>query len=203
MASQSTAAPALAGAWVDDGVGSGTGAGSLLVRTWREEFGAPRVHRYADVAGSGAMLLAEFNDRPSADGAGSPELLTDSDGLVRSFVHGKSNIPEGAAGLEETSYLFVVRVFPPPEWIEPLRDWLHGEHFERQVRTPGLIWARGYEAVGEPFHFLNIWGIEHPDVPASDVYFEIRATPWFAEVEPAFAASETRRNIYQRTPEGG
>lgn len=205
MASQGIAAPALAGAWLGDGLGPSSGAevGTELVRAWCEEFGAPTVHRYAEVDGDGAMLLAEFPDRHSADGAGSLDLLADADGLVRSFVHGMSNIPDGAAALAETPYLFVVRVFPPREWVEPLRAWLHGEHFERQVCTPGLIWARGYEAVGEPFHFLNIWGIEDPAVPASQEYFEIRATPWFDEVQPAFAASEVRRNIYERVAEGG
>lgn len=111
--------------------------------------------------------------------------------------------PVGEGDLADSPYLFTVRVFAPPEWQQPIRAWLDGEHFARQTAMEGVLAGEGYEPVAGPFHFFNLWAIAHPDLIDSPEWIEVRDTPWYDAVRPGFAASVVRRDIYRITSERG
>jgi len=98
---------------------------------------------------------------------------------------------------DRVPYLFSVRVFAPPPWQQPLRDWLDQEHFERQTSMEGVFASEGYEPVTGQFHFFNLWAIAHPDLIDSAEWIKVRDSPWYEEVRPGFQASVVRREIYR------
>ncbi len=111
--------------------------------------------------------------------------------------------PARAGNYGLAPYLFSVRVFAPPEWQQPIREWLDGEHFERQVSMDGVLWSDGYEPIEGAFHFLNLWAIEDPALIDSPEWVRVRDTPWYESVRPGFQASPLLREIYQVTKEDG
>ncbi len=111
--------------------------------------------------------------------------------------------PARAGNYELAPFLFSVRVFAPPEWQQPIREWLDGEHFERQVSMDGVLWADGYEPIEGAFHYLNLWAIEDPALIDSPEWVRVRDTPWYESVRPGFQASPLLREIYQVTKEDG
>lgn len=111
--------------------------------------------------------------------------------------------PARAAHYDQAPFLFSVRVFAPPEWQQPIREWLDGEHFERQVSMEGVLWSDGYEPTEGAFHYLNLWAIEDPALIDSPEWVKVRDTPWYESVRPGFQASPLLREIYQVTKEDG
>jgi hypothetical protein len=96
-------------------------------------------------------------------------------------------------------YLFSVRVFAPPEWQEPIRQWLDQEHFERQLVMDGVFYSEGYEPIEGPFHLFNLWAIRDPDLIDSPEWIRVRDSSWYEDVRPGFQASVVRREIYRVT----
>lgn len=170
---------------------------STLDVTWSS---APDVHEpsegrllgaYAEVGdGTDVMVLTA----PEADAPGGP-------GVRYRLAYANTIAADGDPFA--TPFVFLVRVYPADRaGADEIRDWLHGEHFDRQPSTPGLVWGLGYEAVDGPPHFYNLWGIDDPDVPASEQYLSIRDTEWFRRIGPAFGAAQTERAVYRRVDQG-
>jgi hypothetical protein len=111
--------------------------------------------------------------------------------------------PERAGRFSLTPFLFSVRVFAPPPWRRPLKDWLDEEHFELQTTMEGIEWSEGYEPLEEPFHFLNLWAIGDPALIDSPEWVRVRDTAWYQDVVPGFQASRLHREIYRIAPEAG
>jgi hypothetical protein len=105
--------------------------------------------------------------------------------------------PRSAFEVADGPFLWVIQLSAPPPNAARIRDWFHGEHFERQVETSGILGCRAYETVEEPHQFLNIWSITDPGVPTSREYGEMRATSWAERLEHDFAASTATRVIFR------
>jgi hypothetical protein len=105
--------------------------------------------------------------------------------------------PSSAFEVGDGPFLWIIQLSAPPPNAARIREWFHGEHFERQVKTPGILGCRAYETQEEPHHFLNIWSITDPAIPTSREYAEIRATRWAERVEADFAASTATRAIFR------
>jgi hypothetical protein len=145
--------------------------------------------RYMDLDGSRTVVLARGGD---AVAPGLPDDAVQAAGYRRTT-------PERLEAAV-TPFLFMVSVTTPDPWGEPLREWLHGEHFTHQLKTPGVEWSCGYEAVvpGEgQVQFLNLWGLSAADAPSTEAYATVRDTPWYARVAPAFAASVVDRSVFR------
>jgi len=99
--------------------------------------------------------------------------------------------------LDQAPYLFCVRVYAPPQWQQPLREWLDQEHFERQITMDGVFYSEGYEPLEGPFHFFNLWAIAHPDLIDSPEWIRVRDSSWYEDVRPGFQASLVHREIYR------
>lgn len=112
------------------------------------------------------------------------------------FVH---QAPSSAFEIPDGPFLWIIQLSAPPPNAARIRDWFHGEHFDRQVKTPGILGCRAYETVEDPHNFLNIWSIADPEIPTSREFAEIRATPWAERVEDDFAASTAIRAIFRPT----
>jgi hypothetical protein len=155
------------------------------------ESGGQLIGTYAEVgAGSSVMVLSS----PASDAPGGP-------GKRYRLAYANTTAADGDPFA--SPFVFLVRVYPAdPAGETEIRDWLHGEHFDRQPSTPGVAWGLGYEAVDGSPHFYNLWGIDNPEVPASEQYLTIRDTEWFRRITPAFGAARTERAVYRRVGRG-
>ena len=103
----------------------------------------------------------------------------------------------GESGLIEAPFISVVRAFPREGQQGEVRKWLDEEHSVRQLMVPGARSYHGFELVeGGEFHFLNIWGMDRPEVGSSPEWDKARDTPWRQRVAPAIERS--LRGTYQR-----
>jgi hypothetical protein len=99
-------------------------------------------------------------------------------GAFRRRVFESSPSSEGDVGLRGP-YLLSVQLFVPDlEQQEDCRRWLDEEHSGRQLAVPGTWWYAGYESQDGDFNFLNLWGLESPDVIETPEWVEARETPW-------------------------
>jgi hypothetical protein len=99
--------------------------------------------------------------------------------------------------LDQAPYLFSVRVYAPPQWQQPIREWLDQEHYERQTAMDGVFYSEGYEPLDGSFHFFNLWAIAHPDLIDSPEWTRVRDSAWYEDVRPGFQASVVHREIYR------
>lgn len=98
-------------------------------------------------------------------------------------------------------YLFSVRVGAPPQWQQPIRQWLDDEHFDLQTASlVDVMWSEGYEPQEGEFHFLNLWAMRDPAVIDSPAWITVRDTPGWDAVRPGFQASHVIREIYRVVP---
>jgi hypothetical protein len=77
-----------------------------------------------------------------------------------------------------TCVLSVQLFVPDAEQQVDCRRWLDEEHAERQLAVPGARWFAGYESVDGEFNFLNLWGLDSPDVIDTVEWVDARETPW-------------------------
>ena len=82
----------------------------------------------------------------------------------------------------DTPYLLAVRVYAPSADRDEFRRWLDDEHARLQTSLPGVNWYLGYEQAGDTHSFLNLWGIDNPDVVDSEAWMRIRDTEWWARL---------------------
>jgi hypothetical protein len=96
----------------------------------------------------------------------------------------------GDSGLIEAPYISAVRVFVKEGSEADFRKWLDEEHSVRQLAVQGAVSYHGFELIeGGPFHFLNVWGMDSPDVGSSEEWDRARDTPWRAEIAPVMEKS--------------
>lgn len=89
------------------------------------------------------------------------------------------------SGLIEAPFISAVRAFVKPGSEGDVRKWLDEEHSVRQLAVKGAISYHGFELIeGGSFHFLNIWGMDAPDVGSSEEWDRARDTPWRTEIAP-------------------
>ena len=100
-----------------------------------------------------------------------------------------------AADIRRAPFVLVVRVYAQDAERDEFRRWLDEEHCPRQVTIPGVRWYLGYEQDGDEHSFLNIWGIDHPDVVDGKAWSEVRDTPWWARVAHVTATAD--RGVYR------
>ena len=160
--------------------------------------------------GNGRPILASGIEADGEDLAllpAVPGLVTSSTGIAEAVGRDDAEVvpywrryPAEAGQLErfeQAPYLFCVRVFAPLQWQEPIKDWLDQQHFEHQTTMDGVFYGEGYEPLDGPFHFFNLWAIDHPDRIDSPEWIRVRATSWYEDVLPGFQASMVRREIYR------
>ena len=99
------------------------------------------------------------------------------------------------ADVGRAPFVLVVRVFAPDADRNEFRRWLDEEHSARQLTIPRVRWYLGYEQDGHEHSFLNIWGIDDPDVVDGEAWSEVRDTPWWARVSHVTATAE--RGVYR------
>lgn len=95
----------------------------------------------------------------------------------RVYTLRSTNLKGGRRPLE-SPYLSAVRAGVLPGHEAELREWLDAEHSVRQVQVEGAEGYQGFEPVEAPFYFLNLWGLERPDVASSQAWADARETPW-------------------------
>jgi hypothetical protein len=132
----------------------------------------------------------------SSDPASGPMVLADTCDADRAAYRLRIATPATAADWRAAAVVLSVRVFVPDQWQAQVRDWLDREHYQAMLGVPGCQWYRGYESTEGPFNFLNLWGLDTPEVIDSPAWADARDTPWRARLLPAFA--DTRRAVYTR-----
>lgn len=99
------------------------------------------------------------------------------------------------ADIGRMPFVLVVRVFASEPDRDEFRLWLDHEHSVRQLTIPGVRWYLGYEQEGDEHSFLNIWGIDDPDIVDGGAWSEVRDTPWWARVSHVTATAD--RGVYR------
>lgn len=96
----------------------------------------------------------------------------------------------------QAPYLLAVRVKSDDEDRGEFRRWLDEEHCRRQVSLRDVRWFLGYEQVGSEHSFLNLWGLDDPDVVDGEAWVSARDTPWWKRISHVPANSD--RGIFRR-----
>ena len=93
-------------------------------------------------------------------------------------------------------YVLAVRVFATDEDRDEFRRWLDQEHCRRQVALPDVRWFLGYEQVGPDHSFLNLWGIDDPEVVDGEAWTAARDTSWWKRI--SHVPANSGRGVYRR-----
>ncbi|HET8616896.1 MAG TPA: hypothetical protein VFL94_15350 [Actinomycetales bacterium] len=99
--------------------------------------------------------------------------------------------PARRPGDVSSRYLLCVQLFVPrAAAIADCRSWLDDEHAGRQLAVAGASWYGGYESLGGDFSFLNLWGIDAPEVIETPEWAQARDTPWRERLLPDVVRTE-------------
>ncbi|MBI2755533.1 MAG: hypothetical protein HYX52_02385 [Chloroflexi bacterium] len=205
-----TAAPWLLGMWAEAPSGLAADA-TALARKASDMPGLMRVSPFSQVPnGGGAMVLCELADAAAASAlrsrlpvalAPSPEnpaLLATSAPTIQTHTLRVAHAPRHSGDLQDAAYVLSVRLYVPDTWREEVRQWLDEEHYRAQITVPGCRWYHGYEPTDGRFNFLNLWGLDSPEVIDQPEWAIARDTPWRERLMPAFA--DTARSVYRLLP---
>lgn len=96
----------------------------------------------------------------------------------------------------QAPYVLAVRVWPSDQDRDEFRRWLDEEHCRRQVALPNVRWFLGYEQVGPDHSFLNLWGLDDPEVVSGEAWISARDTAWWKRISHVPANSD--RGVYRR-----
>lgn len=97
----------------------------------------------------------------------------------------------------DAPFVYTVRLFPAEGHEAEVAEWLDTEHAERLLGVQGCRSTHAFEPLSaRPFHFLNVWGLDHPGVPSSDAWQVARYTPWREKL--AAYRLDYIRGIYRR-----
>lgn len=174
-------------------------AAPVVYATWGEGDPGWPGQRPLPAPGSGQCF-------PGVDGTGLMWLLTrppaaeGETGL--SAEEFRRRVFELAPGVtaEPSPYVLSVRLHvPDPSQREDVRRWLDEEHSERQLSVDGAYWYGGYESLpdAQDFVFLNLWGLESPEVIDAPEWAVARDTPWRERLLES-AIVHTDRAMYSR-----
>jgi hypothetical protein len=126
-------------------------------------------------------------------------------GETVTYRHRYAEPPDCAGVFGDAPYLLSVRLYAPEEYRDDVRRWLDEEHAARQLSVSGTYWYDGYEARGDSFAFLNLWGLRDPGVIETPEWAAMRDTPWRERLMPGMGRMD--RAVYRRltaeTPASG
>lgn len=202
------AASGLIGTWVDVPMASPGEAAAALLQAGEGLAGVTRACLFTQATeGSGTMLLYELTDATTAQAvrrqlteatssrSGEPVLAALGSGTTQTYTLRVAHAATGSGDLLDAAYVLSVRLFVPEPWRVEVRRWLDEEHYPAQLTVPGCRWYHGYEPTEGRFNFLNLWGLDAPEVIDLPEWAAARDTPWRERLLPAFA--ETGRAVYR------
>lgn len=99
--------------------------------------------------------------------------------------------------LSNARVVVATRLFVKPGHEAETRAWLDEEHSERQLTVPGALAYYGYEPLQPPFHYLNMWALESPEVQASVAWAEAAKTQRRDQVMQS--RDKLVRGVYRRS----
>ncbi|MGE0217530.1 hypothetical protein [Mycolicibacterium sp.] len=149
-----------------------------------------------DIADIGAGFAVSVSPPDGAD-----HHVADLEGVpyrLRTFQQG----PYVADSSPESEFVLAVALYVPDDTSRiDCRRWLDEEHARRQLEVAGTHWYAGYESAAGPFNFLNLWGLQKPEVIATEAWAAARDTPWRTRLLNE-GIVHTRRALFGRASEG-
>ncbi len=133
----------------------------------------------------------------SALGAAATSVPATPSGSERISYRCRSLLAEDGTRPVQAPYLYCVRASVTAGNEDEYRSWLDEEHRIRQLEVDGARSYVGAEPLVGPVHFLNLWGLDAPEVLTSQAWDDARKTPWRERL--ASASGPSHKQVYIRS----